>query len=291
MFRARRWLRATPEIAVARGQMAGKVAIRVGVPRRASFGLAEPGQAALTIDGQAHGFGTLRWTPMGGEVHSVDEGGLTWWTYSFPVELAEQAHAALFGSALRPPRLMTRIEPIEADRSTTLIRLLSCILSFEGAVPAALTGELLRLTLEPFAALPAWEPPLGTRRRRSVVDGLVGIADAAAGEPVPLTEVCRLLETPMRSLNAAANAVLGLSAAAYLRLRRLHAARTTLSSGMADSVTEAATLHGFYELSRFAGQYRALFGERPSETLRQAQRMLRPPPRFGGARPAQFVSR
>jgi AraC family ethanolamine operon transcriptional activator len=36
-------------------------------------------------------------------------------------------------------------------------------------------------------------------------------------------------------------------------------------------VTSVATQHGFYELGRFAGEYRALFGEAPSETLHKAR--------------------
>jgi len=58
----------------------------------------------------------------------------------------------------------------------------------------------------------------------------------------------------------------------YLRIRSLHHVRRALSTdAIGASVTNVATLHGFFELGRFAGEYKALFGEAPSQTLQKTR--------------------
>jgi AraC-like DNA-binding protein len=55
---------------------------------------------------------------------------------------------------------------------------------------------------------------------------------------------------------------------------RLQSARLALTRPCASSitVTGVATDYGFYELGRFAANYREAFGEAPSDTLRDAGR-------------------
>ena len=59
----------------------------------------------------------------------------------------------------------------------------------------------------------------------------------------------------------------------FLLLRRMHLARQALREAAPDrTVTDIATQFGFWELGRFAVEYKALFGEAPSATLRHASR-------------------
>jgi AraC family ethanolamine operon transcriptional activator len=57
--------------------------------------------------------------------------------------------------------------------------------------------------------------------------------------------------------------------ARYLTLKRLAAVRAALRQAdpVATTVTDTAIQHGFWELGRFAKEYRQTFGESPSETL------------------------
>jgi AraC-like DNA-binding protein len=56
----------------------------------------------------------------------------------------------------------------------------------------------------------------------------------------------------------------------YLRLRRLHLVRRKLTTTRREecTVSAAAASLGFFEFGRFAGEYRAMFGELPSQTQR-----------------------
>lgn len=59
---------------------------------------------------------------------------------------------------------------------------------------------------------------------------------------------------------------------AYIRQIRLEAARRRLLLGLPrDTVTAAALASGFNHMGEFAAAYRNAFGERPSQTLRQAR--------------------
>lgn len=102
---------------------------------------------------------------------------------------------------------------------------------------------------------------------------------------VTIAELCDLIGKSRRTLEYVFRDAIGASPARYLqlcRLRRVHRDLVAARPGEA-SVTELATQWGFLELGRFAGVYRSVFGELPSQTLKR-------PPRQAASMPALAVS-
>jgi AraC family ethanolamine operon transcriptional activator len=84
--------------------------------------------------------------------------------------------------------------------------------------------------------------------------------------------LANILMVSERVLRRAFQDTHGLPPSRFLRRLRLSEARRALLSTQDRimTVTEIATLFGFAELGRFSVEYRAVFGESPSVTLRRA---------------------
>ena len=98
--------------------------------------------------------------------------------------------------------------------------------------------------------------------------------DGRSPENIQIGDLCRALHVSRRTLHRAFAETLGMGPLHYLTCRRLAAVRTELRRGDSEpiTVTDIATKYGFWQLGRFAQQYRQLFGEKPSETLSGASK-------------------
>jgi AraC-like DNA-binding protein len=92
-----------------------------------------------------------------------------------------------------------------------------------------------------------------------------------SSRPLYLGDICKATGASERILRASCHESLGMGPVRYLWLRRMHLARRSLLAGSIEttSVTAIAMDNGFWELGRFASEYRSLFGESPSNTLRR----------------------
>ncbi len=95
--------------------------------------------------------------------------------------------------------------------------------------------------------------------------------EANVAEPIGIDEIVRASGASMRSLYAGFRRFRGSSPMEFLRAQRLKRVRDDLREAPSGTtVSEVAARWGFYQFGRFAAQYRQLFGESPSTTLRRA---------------------
>ncbi|MDN5568587.1 MAG: helix-turn-helix domain-containing protein, partial [Paracoccus sp. (in: a-proteobacteria)] len=128
---------------------------------------------------------------------------------------------------------------------------------------AAPLDDIAPLLAEALTSAARLTPPL---RSTDLIGKLREIAtDPTRDQPPTIQEVCDLLGISRRTLQYALQRELGMSPADYMRALPLNAARARILDGA--SVTQAATLSGFWHFGRFAQDYRTLFGELPSATL------------------------
>ncbi|NMM27373.1 MAG: helix-turn-helix domain-containing protein [Glaciimonas sp.] len=108
--------------------------------------------------------------------------------------------------------------------------------------------------------------------RKRVVDKTKAYVLEHHDDPVTVTDLCMALNISRRTLQYSFESVLDINPAAYLRAIRLNRARRALKDGAGiaqTTVADIAARWGFWHLSRFAGNYKQMFGELPSETLRR----------------------
>ena len=170
---------------------------------------------------------------------------------------------------LRPdPRSLARLRFLhdEADR---IARTRPDILA-RPAVARALEQAAVRAMVACLAGTTAAETSFWRQRAR-VIARFEDFLAMRRHEPVYMAEICAALGVSERTLRTCCHEHLGTSPVRYLWLRRMHLARRALlrADPAATTVTGIATDHGFWELGRFSVEYRALFGETPSATLRR----------------------
>ena len=108
------------------------------------------------------------------------------------------------------------------------------------------------------------------RRSAAIMRRFHAFMEARQGEAIYMTDVCAAIGVPQRTLHKYCHEGLGMGPKRYLLLRRMHMAREKLrkANRQAGAVTDIACSLGFWNFGRFAVEYRVLFGETPSATLR-----------------------
>jgi AraC family ethanolamine operon transcriptional activator len=140
-----------------------------------------------------------------------------------------------------------------------------------GGVLSALRDSVMNALLAAFATMAGDDLALSRQSRASlrIVTAADQLLRADPARPIYTDTLCAALAVSPSKLFNAYRAAYRISPHQFLKCRRLSMARQALRAAAPghDRVKQAALAHGFFNLGRFAAEYRAMFGEMPSQTL------------------------
>ena len=215
----------------------------------------------------------------GERVYARSSGPCGWGAIQVPADDLVQYGRALSGDGfVVPPAARWRLPPLAARNFRGLYRAairmaqVHSIALIDIEAAHGLEQQLIHVLVDCLSAGSAEEETPAARRHRGIA---ARFEDLLLAEPFPqITEICAALAVSARMLRECCKKHLGMGPSRYRRLRRMQRVHSALRSRdpRAASVLEVASRYGIRDLGRFAGEYRTLYGELPSATLRRGSR-------------------
>lgn len=105
--------------------------------------------------------------------------------------------------------------------------------------------------------------------RSTVIAAALACMNANEGQPIFIDDLCKAAHVSERALRNIFQEFFGVGPMRLLKVRQLHEIRAALlrKQPPVETVTEVAYRFGVFDLSLLARNYKALFGESPSQTL------------------------
>jgi AraC-like DNA-binding protein len=200
---------------------------------------------------------------------------------SISVEVLASASASIAGRDLKLPDGTVSIVPTAAAKAKlldlhaaagTLAEHAPTVIA-DAAAAHGLEQAMIEATVACLAGDDGYEEDTAAQRQHAaIMRKFYGVIERHLDEPLYIPELCAEIGVSERTLRVCCQEYLRISPKRYLLLRRMHLARRALrrSEPAGATVTEVATRYGFWQFGRFAGEYKALFGESPSAMLARA---------------------
>ena len=174
------------------------------------------------------------------------------------------------GRALQPsPRLAARLRRLHAQ-ACRLAERKSKILS-HSEVARAIEQGVIQALVTCLTTASVRTDGYAKRHHARIMVRLEEVLADHLSRPLQVPELCDRIVVSDRTLRSCCAEFLGMTPSHYVLLRRLKEVRLVLRDADPDkaNVAEVAHRFGFMQLGRFAGTYRATFGETPSTTLQR----------------------
>lgn len=133
---------------------------------------------------------------------------------------------------------------------------------------ALIRDDVITALADCFSSVGEISPGSLNSRRRAVRRACEFIRECG-GESLSLAQLCGAAEVSERTLLYAFKQCFGVSPKAFVKKYRLRGAFKALLNGEGKSVTKIATDWGFWHMGQFGADYKRMFGELPSATLRR----------------------
>jgi AraC-like DNA-binding protein len=196
-----------------------------------------------------------------------------------PAEELARYGSVLIGALFAVPSATRRWRP-PAAAGRDLRQLHGAAIRVAETRPEALLGgeavhgleqQLIDALVECLSKGSAIEVAPDTREHQDVALRFEALLQTQPSQALRMAEICAALGVPARSLRLSCEEQLGMGPGEYVRRRRMQLVHRALRNGDPDAagVSAVARRYGFRDLSRFASNYRALYGELPSVTLRR----------------------
>ena len=209
-------------------------------------------------------------------LHARSDGPCQWGAIQLPVDDFVQYGGAIRGAIpivpavarWRPPRAALRQLRHLHQAAVRTAEARSGMLADREAAHG-LEQQVIHALVESLSVRPVYEDTETARRHRGI---LASLEDLLEAEPPPsVTAIGAALGVSQHMLRECCKKNLGLDPSRYRRLRGMQRARRALRHESPDtaSVSAVARRCGFRDPGRFAVNYRALYGESPSTTLRR----------------------
>jgi len=266
----------------------GQVSACIGLLRTASdralLQLPLEGAESLTLNTVPYRPGMVGTYAGGADLLRVSSRPTSFATLVLPSDAVEQLLEPAAGSRLLQPGGFALMQPRPAfvDRAKRIIIAARATVStmpdvFETEQPRfALRDALLKAAHDLVSPEPGVKicMPRGVQARRRIVLRADDYIRTHMDRPIYSGELCDVLAVSESALSDAFRAAFAISPHSFLKLRRMSMVRAALQSyeGRVPLVKSVALAHGFWHLGQFAHDYRATFGEMPSDTLVRARR-------------------
>ena len=216
--------------------------------------------------------------PIDGEFESISDESFHSYSLTFDEELVRETAQVLYGSSGDAALPAVGLFNVGHERLGLIRGILRRIAMTSRMQPSprqarglsqAIEWDLLSELMQAFAAgRKEWKST--SRLRAIALKRSTAFIEDSGGQSLTVREVCEVSGASWRTLDYAFKERFGVSPKAYLRTRQLNAVRKDLrASGPGEyTVRDVAARWGFWHMSQFAADYRKLFGELPSDTLR-----------------------